>query len=247
LQQVHINRLGVNSIEFDTDTVELPLSPGEERSFEVVLINYGAPTHVNLSVSDTLRENITVLEDNPYVKHEEYIPLIARIPYDGRLYTKGQVYITVGYGSKRQGFNLNLGHPGPNEASFSVDVDESLYKPATSATKPKSASKSSKSSKSSSKSLSSSMFGEDHWNFQLPSIPAEMFNSAFKAISPYSGRMLIILILVLIASLFVSFLLSDQFKELFGEFFSFYNSVFCSIMLTFLMAYLLMRLPKSKR
>jgi hypothetical protein len=243
LQQVHINRLGVNSIEFDTDTVELPLSPGEERSFEVVLINYGAPTHVNLSVSDTLRENITVLEDNPYVKHEEYIPLIARIPYDGRLYTKGQVYITVGYGSKRQGFNLNLGHPGPNEASFSVDVDESLYKPATSATKPKSASKSSKSSKSSSKSLSSSMFGEDHWNFQLPSIPSEMFNSAFKAISPYSGGILKVLILLLIAALLVSFILSLDLEQ----FFSFYNSVFYSIMLTFLMAYLLMRLPKSKR
>ncbi|MDK2939204.1 MAG: hypothetical protein PWQ51_1368 [Methanolobus sp.] len=243
MQQVHINRLGVNSIEFDTDTVELPLSPGEERSFEVVLINYGAPTHVNLSVSDTLRENITVLEDNPYVKHEEYIPLIARIPYDGRLYTKGQVYITVGYGSKRQGFNLNLGHPGPNEASFSVDVDESLYKPATSATKPKSASKSSKSSKSSSKSLSSSMFGEDHWNFQLPSIPSEMFNSAFKAISPYSGGILKVLILLLIAALLVSFILSLDLEQ----FFSFYNSVFYSIMLTFLMAYLLMRLPKSKR
>lgn len=243
MQQVHINRLGVNSIEFDTDTVELPLSPGEERSFEVVLINYGAPTHVNLSVSDTLRENITVLEDNPYVKHEEYIPLIARIPYDGRLYTKGQVYITVGYGSKRQGFNLNLGHPGPNEASFSVDVDESLYKPATSSPKPKSASKSSKSSKSSSKSLSSSMFGEDHWNFQLPSIPAEMFNSAFKAISPYSGGILKVLILLLIAALLVSFILSLDLEQ----FFSFYNSVFYSIMLTFLMAYLLMRLPKSKR
>ncbi|ETA67224.1 hypothetical protein V7O61_03895 [Methanolobus sp. WCC1] len=243
MQQVHINRLGVNSIEFDTDTVELPLSPGEERSFEVVLINYGAPTHVNLSVSDTLRENITVLEDNPYVKHEEYIPLIARIPYDGRLYTKGQVYITVGYGSKRQGFNLNLGHPGPNEASFSVDVDESLYKPATSSPKPKSASKSSKSSKSSSKSLSSSMFGEDHWNFQLPSIPSEMFNSAFKAISPYSGGILKVLILLLIAALLVSFILSLDLEQ----FFSFYNSVFYSIMLTFLMAYLLMRLPKSKR
>lgn len=242
MQQVHINRLGVNSIEFDTDTVELPLSPGEERSFEVVLINYGAPTHVNLSVNDSLHENITILEDNPYVKHEEYIPLIARIPYDGRLYTKGQVYITVGYGSKRQGFNLNLGHPGPDESGFTVDVDESLYKPASTSQKPKSASKSSKSSGSSSKS-SSSMFGEDHWSAQIPSISAEMFSSAFKAISPYSGGILKFIILLLLVALFVSFILSLDLEQ----FFSFYNSVFYSILLTFLMAYLLMRLPKSKR
>ncbi|MBP1908880.1 DUF7524 family protein [Methanolobus bombayensis] len=238
MQQVHINRLGVNSIEFDTDSVELPLSPGEERSFEVVLINYGAPTHVNLSVSDSLRENITVLEDNPYVKHEEYIPLIARIPYDGRLYTKGEVYITVGYGSKRQGFNLNLGNPGPNETGFSVDVDESLYKPAVQSTKSKS-----KSSGSSRSSKSSSIFGEDHWSAQIPSISMEMLGSTFEAISPYSGRILKIIILLLLAALFVSFILSLDLEQ----FFSFYNSVLYSIMLTFLMAYLLLRLPKSKR
>jgi len=241
LQQVHINRLGVNSIEFDTDTVELPLSPGEERSFEVVLINYGAPTHVNLSVSDTLRENITVLEDNPYVKHEEYIPLIARIPYDGRLYTKGQVYITVGYGSKRQGFNLNMGHPGPNESNFSVDVDESLYKPVSSSDDPTSSRSSVSLSKSSSR--SSSMHGGNHWSAQIPSISMEMFNSLLKNISPYSGGILKLVVLLLIVALFVSFILSLDPER----FFSFYNSVFYSIMLTFLMAYLLLRLPKSKR
>lgn len=241
MQQVHINRLGVNSIEFDTDTVELPLSPGEERSFEVVLINYGAPTHVNLSISDTLRENITVLEDNPYVKHEEYIPLIARIPYDGRLYTKGQVYITVGYGSKRQGFNLNLGHPGPNESGFSVDVDESLYKPVASSQNTKTSKSSGSSPKSSSR--SSSIYGGDHWSAQIPSISMEMFNSVLKNISPYSGGILKIVIVLLIVALLVSFILSLDLEQFFG----FYNSVLYSILLTFLMAYLLLRLPKSKR
>nr|WP_129582686.1 hypothetical protein [Methanolobus psychrotolerans] len=230
MQQVHINRLGVNSLEFDTDTVELPISPGEERSFEIVLINYGAPTHVNLSVSDALRENITVLEDNPYVKHEEYIPLIARIPYDGRLYTKGQVFITVGYGSKRQGFNLNLGHPGPNEQSFSVDVDEAFYKP-----KPSQSSKPSKSS--------SGIYEGEHWSAQLPSISVEMVKSVLGLTASHSSSIFRAILLLLLVSVLALVVLSIDLEQLFG----FYQSVFYSILLTFFMAYLLLRLPKSKR
>jgi hypothetical protein len=231
LQQVHINRLGVNSLEFETDTVELPLSPGEERSFEIVLINYGAPTHVNLSVSDSIRENITVLEDNPYVKHEEYIPLIARIPYDGRLYSKGQIYITVGYGSKRQGFNLNLGRQSPNDKSFSVDVDESLYKP-----------KSSKPVRSS-KPSSSGMYQGEHWSAQLPSISFEMIQSALGLAAPHSLSIFRAVMILLLVSVLAAIVLSIDFGQLFG----FYQSIFYSILLTYFMAYLLLRLPKSKR
>lgn len=228
MQQVHINRLGVNSLEFETDTVELPLSPGEERSFEIVLINYGAPTHVNLSVSDSIRENITVLEDNPYVKHEEYIPFIARIPYDGRLYSKGQLYITVGYGSKRQGFDLNLGHLSPNDKSFSVDVDESLYNLQKS--KP-------------SKSPSSAISDGEHWSAQLPSISFEMLRSALGLAAPHSVNIFRVVILLLLVSVLAFIVLSIDF----GQFFGFYQSVLYAIILTFFMAYLLLRLPKSKR
>ncbi|WP_342305764.1 hypothetical protein [Methanolobus sp. ZRKC5] len=228
MQQVHINRLGVNSLEFETDTVELPLSPGEERSFEIVLINYGSPTHVNLSVSDSIRENITVLEDNPYVKHEEYIPFIARIPYDGRLYSKGQLYITVGYGSKRQGFDLNLGHLSPNDKSFSVDVDESLYN-----------SKISKPSKS----PSSGLYNGEHWSAQLPSISFEMIRSALGLAAPHSVNIFRVVVLLLLVSVLAFIVLSIDFSQFFG----FYQSVFYAILLTFFMAYLLLRLPKSKR
>ncbi len=232
MQQVHLNRLGVNSLEFDIDTVELPLSPGEERSFEIVLINYGAPTHVNLSVSDELRENITVLEDNPYVKHEEYIPLIARIPYDGRLYTKGQVYITVGYGSKRQGFNLNLGNPGPDEKNFSVDVDESLYRPASSSTPSRP-----------SGSSSSGIYDKEHWSAKLPSVSFEMIGSALGSITEHSTVIVKMLVLLVVVSIITVLALSMDTEDFFG----FYQSVFYSILLTFFMAYLLMRLPTSKR
>ncbi len=234
MQQVHINRLGINSIEFETDIVELPLSPGEERSFELVMINYGAPTHVNLSVSDSLRENITVLEDNPYVKHEDYIPLIARIPYDGRLYTKGQVFITVGYGSKRQGFNLNLGNPGPNETNFVVDVDESLYKP-----KPISSSSSSKGD--------SSSFGGGHRSgnrgSMLPPISSDLIRSAIAFAASNSIGVFVVILLLISVIVLAILVLSIDTDQLFG----FYQSVLYSILITFFMAYLLLRLPKSKR
>ncbi|MCG7853615.1 MAG: hypothetical protein MIO92_13930, partial [Methanosarcinaceae archaeon] len=115
MQQVHINRLGVNSIEFETDPVEVPLSPGGERSFEMVVINYGSPTHVHLSTSESLKDNFTFLENNPYVRHEEYIPVIVRIPAGGRLFTKGEVFITVGYGSKKESFTIKIGIPDPEE------------------------------------------------------------------------------------------------------------------------------------
>jgi hypothetical protein len=130
LQQVHINRLGVNSIEFESDVVEIPLSPGGEHSFEIVIINYGSPTHVHLSASDGLQDNLTFLEDNPYVSHEEYIPVIARIPFDGRLLNKGKIFVTVGYGSKTESFTVNIGVSDPENAPAPIDIDESLSSPA---------------------------------------------------------------------------------------------------------------------
>uniref|UniRef100_UPI004046DE86 DUF7524 family protein n=1 Tax=Methanolobus sp. WCC4 TaxID=3125784 RepID=UPI004046DE86 len=232
---MHINRLGVNSIEFETDTVELPLSPGEERSFEIVMINYGAPTHVNISVSDPLRENITILEDNPYVRHEEYIPLITRIPYDGRLYTKGQIFITVGYGSKRQAFNLNLGYPGPDEKNFVVDVDESLYKPAQ-------VSKAAKPSKPS-KPSSTGMYDRDHWSAQLPALSAEMINSISGMVGSHLGILVRLVLLLLVLSVLVVAIRSVDLSQFFG----FYQSVFYSILLTAFMFYLLIRLPNIRK
>jgi hypothetical protein len=129
LQQVHINRLGVNSIEFETDILDIPLSPGGEQSFEIVIINYGTPTHVHMSASDDLYDNLTFLEDNPYVSHEEYIPVIARIPFDGRLVNKGKVSVTVGYGSKTESFSVIIGGSGPDDGLAPIDIDENLSLP----------------------------------------------------------------------------------------------------------------------
>lgn len=231
MQQVHINRLGVNSIEFEMDTLELPLSPGEERSFEIVIINYGAPTHVNMSVGESIRGNITVLEDNPYVRHEEYIPLIARIPHDGRVYTKGQFYITVGYGSKIQGFNLNIGHPGPVEKGYGVEVDESLYKPA-------------KQSKQVASSVASCPNSRKKTNqsVQLPSISFDMLQPFMEKLAPHSTSIFLVILALIIIYVLGTIITSMDFSQFFG----FYQSVFYSILLTYLMIFLLTRIPRIK-
>jgi hypothetical protein len=121
LQQIHINRLGVNSIEFEIGELDIPLFPGGEHSFELVIINYGSPTHVNLSVDPHLEEYVTFLDDNPYVTHEEYVPVVVRLPYDGKLFSSGNVFIMVGYGSKKDSFTINIGQ-GPKMGLMNEEV-----------------------------------------------------------------------------------------------------------------------------
>ena len=108
-QNVIINRQEINSIEFEKESIEIPLYPGGEQTFEILVTNYGSPTHIHLSVSEELKGQITFLRDNPYVLQKEYVSAVARIPQEGRVLTKGQIYITAGYGSKKKGFPVNLG------------------------------------------------------------------------------------------------------------------------------------------
>ena len=108
-QNVIINRQEINSIEFEKDGIEISISPGGEQTFEILITNYGSPTHIHLSVSEELKGQITFLRDNPYVLQKEYISAVARIPQEGRVLTKGQIYITAGYGSKKKGFPIQLG------------------------------------------------------------------------------------------------------------------------------------------
>lgn len=108
-QNVIINRQEINSIEFEKESIEISLYPGGEQTFEILITNYGSPTHIHLSVSDELKGQITFLRDNPYVLQKEYVSAVARIPQEGRVLTKGQIFITAGYGSKKRGFPVQLG------------------------------------------------------------------------------------------------------------------------------------------
>ena len=125
LQNVIINRQDINSIEFENENVEIPLYPGGELTFEILITNHGSPTHIHLSVSEELKGQITFLRDNPYVLQKEYISAVARIPQEGKVLTKGLIFITVGYGSKKRGFPVQLGKV---ESKPQEDPDDEIYK-----------------------------------------------------------------------------------------------------------------------
>lgn len=125
LQNVIINRQEINSIEFENESVEIPLYPGGELTFEILITNHGSPAHIHLSVSEELKGQITFLRDNPYVLQKEYISAVARIPQDGRVLTKGHIFITVGYGSKKRGFPVQLGKVESKPQEY---PDDEIYK-----------------------------------------------------------------------------------------------------------------------
>lgn len=49
---------------------------------------------------------ITFLQDNPYVKYEEKIPVIVRLPKDVDKHAEGEIFVTTGYGARKNSFNL---------------------------------------------------------------------------------------------------------------------------------------------
>lgn len=124
-QNVIINRQEINSIEFENENFEIPLYPGGEKTFEILITNQGSPTHIHLSVSEELKGMITFLRNNPYVLQKEYVSVVARIPQEGSVLTKGQIFITAGYGSRKKGFPVLLGKV---EARLQEYLGDTSYK-----------------------------------------------------------------------------------------------------------------------
>ncbi|MGM0771814.1 MAG: DUF7524 family protein [Halobacteriota archaeon] len=220
MQQVHINRLGVNSIEFESDVLEIPLSPGGEKSFEIVIINYGSPTHVHLSASDGFQDNLTFLEDNPYVSHEEYVPVIARIPFDGRLLNKGKIFVTVGYGSKTESFTAKIGMADPEDGPVPIDIDESLSSPASSIS-------------------GNSSYGKGRQiSDMFPGI-AEAFMRTLNS----RNILLVFAVIFILSLIYLSIRLISGTDIEVGFEIDFYTSLAFTILFTSLVAYLLIKLP----
>ncbi|HJH32613.1 MAG TPA: hypothetical protein C5S50_10685 [Methanosarcinaceae archaeon] len=232
MQQVHINRLSVNSIEFNNDTVEIPLSPGGEQSSEIVIINYGSPTHVHLSTSESLNDNVVFLDNNPYVRHEEYVPVMIRISPGGRLFNSGQIHIAVGYGSKKESFNLKIGIPDPDEVPMEVDVADSLYSPHV-------------------RHDSTSPYTKKDWNVQFSEMSNQLLNGIVESFTPRSILLLGVMSILLIILYFVvqatTIISIEPIKlDAMLQIPVFYVAVAVSILFTALIAYLIIKLPSFK-
>lgn len=129
MQQIHINRNRIDSIEFDNPEITIPLVPGNECSIELPIINYSSPTHVHLSVSDALRKNVRFLSDNIFVANQELAPVVIKLP-DDLTKLEGEIRVTTGYGSLTKSFRVIIGKkptaPKPNSV---IDIDEKLGLP----------------------------------------------------------------------------------------------------------------------
>jgi len=124
IYQIFINRRDLNSVEFEDPEIELEVSPGEERIVEFLLVNYGTPTHVNLSVSDELRGNVRILKENPYVKYEEVVPAIITGVVDE---LRGELIVTTGYGTRRSSVPLIIRKEGKREER-SVEIPQFSFR-----------------------------------------------------------------------------------------------------------------------
>ncbi|HUV82474.1 MAG TPA: hypothetical protein VMW53_05295 [archaeon] len=124
--QIHINRNKINSIEFEKPEIKVPLRPGGECSFEIAFINYGTPTRVHLSATDSIRDYVTFLQDNPYVTNQEWVPVVVKLPSDISI-GEGKIKVTTGYGTHTETIKVHIGEQKvESKPKPSVDVDTKL-------------------------------------------------------------------------------------------------------------------------
>lgn len=97
--EIQLNRLGINSLELSTESVEV--SPG--TNLHIRIVNYGAPTHATLRTDGTAYTNFTY--ENLYVESESEI----RVPIlDTANPGSFDMQVISGYGMRRTGFSVNV-------------------------------------------------------------------------------------------------------------------------------------------
>lgn len=129
MQQIHINRNPGTVIEFDSPEITVPLRPGNDCSFEIVISNYGSPTHVHLSADNRVRKYVKFLHENPYVVNQEYLPVVVNLPADHE-WLEGEIKVATGYGAQSDTFKIFIGiKQAEVKTRHTVDVDERLGTP----------------------------------------------------------------------------------------------------------------------
>jgi len=129
VQQIHINRNPGNAIEFDSPEITVPLRPGNDCSFEIVISNYGSPTHVHLSADNHVRKYVKFLHENPYVANQEYLPVVVHLPAEHE-WVEGEIKVATGYGAQSDTFKIFIGiKQAEAKTRHTVDVDERLGTP----------------------------------------------------------------------------------------------------------------------
>jgi hypothetical protein len=129
VQQIHINRNPGIAIEFDSPEITVPLRSGNDCSFEIVISNYGNPTHVHLSADKSIRKYVKFLHENPYVTNQEYVPVVANLPAKSE-WLEGKIKVATDYGAKSDTFKIFIGiKPTEVKTKHTVDVDERLGTP----------------------------------------------------------------------------------------------------------------------
>ena len=112
--EVLLNRLGINSLEISTDSVDV--SAG--TPLHIKFVNYGAPTHATLKTEGAAYTNFTY--ENIYVEAESEIKVdILASANPGSF----EMQVISGYGMRRQAFTINVLLPELEEEKKPADPE----------------------------------------------------------------------------------------------------------------------------
>ncbi|MBE6506724.1 MAG: hypothetical protein E7Z72_02200 [Methanocorpusculum parvum] len=104
LVEVQLNRLGINSLEISTDSVDVSVG----TSLHVRIINYGAPTHATLKTEGNAYTSFTY--ENLYVQDESEVRIDILPNANPGSFTMQMI---SGYGMHREEFTVNVLLPEP--------------------------------------------------------------------------------------------------------------------------------------
>nr|QNT35568.1 hypothetical protein HCAOCCDF_00016 [uncultured Methanosarcinales archaeon] len=117
-QQIVLNRLRFNSIEFENRCVKLQMGRDQDYAFQIGVANYGEPARIYLTASPEIQDSIRFLHNDFVVATNAVVDVVAHI----RMRQRGSISVTVGYGSNTGSFDVDL----VADAVHAIEVDPSL-------------------------------------------------------------------------------------------------------------------------